>query len=835
MEVPTETEGKSDEIIEEEDSNGDTEEDIPVDESNSQLEEKELTATQDDNDGTEETEDEEEEDEDEGEVLEAVDGAEEEGPPEEPGGDQEDIERPNEDGNDSKTQQVLDEEAVKNAEASYSTRGRPGETALDILAESSQREAEIQLPQKEAAPTVGPSFLSDSLTEEERRTRTRYLPNVEGMNILRKQEIKSDLALARCMTTTAGVANTLAKKARRGREDDMDVDDAVAPSDEDKASEILRHQPRTFQVGDLKYVFPSSVFLAPNGPPTNGDTKGKPSPPNVVECVAAFNPPRPPESVGPKKKHRMLRWERRPADIEVDLNTYRKTVQKTREELQNVIGERDRIEMLDNHLRRNFLNHLGCLNEELTQILEETAKVQQECVTAADLLTSRTRSRGAGKNSYVMRDVLTILRSRGVEVQEKGSFFNQILPSHAEKPQGVGGVGAESFKPWNKTKQIKLRKQCSGWTCTGDIVATPYGKGEVIEVLPPGKFGRTSAPRVSNSNMETKTEDADLMEVEKTDKQESDSTEGARRAASDGSGLDQIVGPRVVVRLSFGIGTFAPDVVSPIEDPSTFSDARLALRWRGLAETAPLFGETLDIEAMANSVPLNESAGEESAAESALPVDGDVRVGSGKVTLGESEISHATRPLPFGSDLIPTSVGRGYSLSQKEVSELDQVLDKLFFRSACVLSKPGNAGVPVMIKAAEEKMQERFAMKAKLRQLKNEVNRQRRIRQLNQRTYTAAQERAVRIESLVAEMRTDLRSLKRRLDEEIQSLGIDDAEAEKILLSYYNRDGVGDGEESPFKRSRKNAEMDLESEDEEEGEEMQYDAAGSPPTQEESV
>ncbi|KAL7557630.1 hypothetical protein ACA910_016349 [Epithemia clementina (nom. ined.)] len=40
------------------------------------------------------------------------------------------------------------DDLAKQAEASYSTRGRSGETALDILAESSHRESEVNIPRE---------------------------------------------------------------------------------------------------------------------------------------------------------------------------------------------------------------------------------------------------------------------------------------------------------------------------------------------------------------------------------------------------------------------------------------------------------------------------------------------------------------------------------------------------------------------------------------------------------------------------------------------------------------------------------------------------------------
>ena len=56
---------------------------------------------------------------------------------------------------------------------------------------------------------------------------------------------------------------------------------------------------------------------------------------------------------------------------------------------------------------------------------------------------------------------------------------------------------------------------------------------------------------------------------------------------------------------------------------------------------------------------------------------------------------------------------------------------------------------------------------------------------MNERTLAATRDRSSRVESLVAEMRTDLKTLKNRLDEELNELGINHDRAEAILKAYY--------------------------------------------------
>jgi hypothetical protein len=100
------------------------------------------------------------------------------------------------------------------------------------------------------------------------------------------------------------------------------------------------------------------------------------------------------------------------------------------------------------------------------------------------------------------------------------------------------------------------------------------------------------------------------------------------------------------------------------------------------------------------------------------------------------------------------------------------------------------------VKDFEECRQESYILQAKVMQLRNQLYRQRKIRTLNERTFHATRDRSTRVESLVAEMRTDLKSLKYRLDEELKELGIDQDRAESILKSYYISPDYGEHEEA---------------------------------------
>jgi hypothetical protein len=96
-------------------------------------------------------------------------------------------------------------------------------------------------------------------------------------------------------------------------------------------------------------------------------------------------------------------------------------------------------------------------------------------------------------------------------------------------------------------------------------------------------------------------------------------------------------------------------------------------------------------------------------------------------------------------------------------------------------------------------------------QLKNALYRQRRIRVLNERTSASMTDRYQRAEELVSEMRSDLKSLKRRLAEELTELGITSDMASQILFQYYQgQDEDDNGDASTPKRLRRASSLNRE-------------------------
>jgi hypothetical protein len=108
----------------------------------------------------------------------------------------------------------------------------------------------------------------------------------------------------------------------------------------------------------------------------------------------------------------------------------------------------------------------------------------------------------------------------------------------------------------------------------------------------------------------------------------------------------------------------------------------------------------------------------------------------------------------------------------------------------------------------EEEEQEYLTLKASSLQLRNALYRQRRIRMLNERTASSMQDKYQRAEELVAEMRTDLKNLKRKLEGELSELGISEDVANQILSKFYKGQNENDrGDASTPKRLKRASSM----------------------------
>lgn len=514
-------------------------------------------------------------------------------------------------------------------------------------------------PASKTMPTT--SFL-DSLSEEQRRVRTRHLPDVAGFRRLHKAEIKRDLTGIKKLLKASKGSSKKSTEEEMNKEVDlekMEVD-ATAGSEDESQSDVENQitlptsQPGKGQLSDAKLsgIIENpdlqTIFSMPyNESPyicTDVNLEGKLgdakpslfSSPQVVESISAFNPPRPPESVGSKKMHRLTRWERNPQDVEVDLSNYRKTVQRTRQELHKVEDERERIEVVGQHLRANFMTQLQCMKHEMGLLNATYDDIQGQCIKSADLLTSKTRSRGTARGSNVMKDVLSVLKTRG-----DGTNIELSDTPPPSCPVGVGGVGHGSSLG-------------SGWLLPGEKVSTPYGNGTVLNAFGPAPLDPTKAP----SNEDEKKSQSDKQ---------------------DNLNVSVILPSRISVKFPFGIGYFSLSNVRSLETPVSLKDEGLAQRWLAMIESARETGTCVDFEGVDQ---INTDAAAVVSVDSGMDKEDENMDMSENM---ESGVSAEDKLLAYGSSLFPSSTNRGAGMEKLSIDQLEKIVSDMLGKSSGVL------------------------------------------------------------------------------------------------------------------------------------------------------
>ena len=569
----------------------------------------------------------------------------------------------------------------------YSTRGRSTEAAA---VEEKPERIHIRDTFEESPhpndPPLGVSFLVEAMTEEERRTRTRFLPDVDGMNMLRKNEIKDDLALAMSLPSIVSPQGLLQTRTGRlgsvsGRSDDsMDVD-----GDETTLA-IHDESTTTITLPSSTLTIPSDAFVAPKGVVV-GDADSTlevkdfepalPSP-SIVESVMSFNPPRPPESVGGKKKHRMIRWERRPEDIEVDMKNYRRTVQRTRQELQKSEAQYERLEMVDAHLRHHFLNHSKLLDQEYSNIQDQSEVEVEKLMKESDLIGSRTRSRNLTKIDVVMRDVLTMLtRNEQKDSSMDGLATEEVVSSDPDFFPGVGGLNSQAFIDWERSTELKSMSPCISWIEPGQKVTTPQGEGTVIAIIPPeSPPANDSATNSTANNNENKSEQKTKMSEDKL------------ICINDKKKYDALLPLRVKVQLEDGVGVFVVSSITKMESPAHFTDAKLAKRWKGMIDSALEVGPCIDLQGMIPDA--EETAGDiadfDKESSEVSSTDAGDNSKSTKKTSASAKTS-ANDFLTVGASLVPTKFGRGNFLHNMKICDIEDTLQNVLYGGHGVLGR----------------------------------------------------------------------------------------------------------------------------------------------------
>ena len=603
------------------------------------------------------------------------------------------------------------EESAK--ELPYSTRGRS--TAGSGGEERSSTAVGIEpvgqtLEELSRPKEAGTSFLVETMTEEERRTRTRYIPDVDGMHVLRKNEVKDDIAFARSLPSTVSAQGSiqlrtgrLASSSGRRRGSDMDLDDAAASFNDGGST--------TIELTHNEVTVPSDVFVSPEGVSV-GDTEGtivvketdsskaKANAPSHIETTVAFNPPRPPESIGDKKKHRVLRWERRPDDIELDMKNYRRTVQRTRQELQKSEAELNRLETVDAHLRRHFLNNLDLLGEESDQLRECVQSEIQKLSKFTGLAGSRTRNRNAPKPGAVMRDVLSVLQKG--DMSEVAAVDDSIITEAAVDTvgePGIGGLNSASFVDWDRSTNIKKCAPAMAWLEPGQAVKTRDGDGIVVEVLPVEIPNDDSSEEKKDEDQkaapvgEAADEKKDHLSAVKKKPDAADVTakeEEEKKAAreKEHDKVKSLEPPRVKVRIADDVKVFKLDAITLADNPAHYSDKKLAKRWKGMIKSALQVGSCIDMEGLSSVASASSANGSDINGEGNNGTGSGDNGGSGSGTSnGLPADDDGKTFLPVNASLFPTIAGRGNLLQSMKIVDIENELHDALFEGHGVLGR----------------------------------------------------------------------------------------------------------------------------------------------------
>ncbi|KAI2505853.1 hypothetical protein MHU86_8549 [Fragilaria crotonensis] len=251
--------------------------------------------------------------------------------------------------------------------------------------------------------------------------------------------------------------------------------------------------------------------------------------------------------------------------------------------------------------------------------------------------------------------------------------------------------------------------------------------------------------------------------------------------------VDGLLGPRACVKLPYGVGFFSLGSLSCEDDVSSFSDAMLVSRWKGMVDTALSVAGCIDLAAMANfgvgaisAIPSKESKADNADDAGSNESTKDVREGP-----HQSQGNCVSVPA-FGSNMLPTSAGRAVRMADIPIVSLELGLNSSLYDNGAILGKIENKGVPAKFREWEDIRDELSLLRAQVLQRRNELARQRRLRVMNERALATTTDKASRVENLVAEMRADLKSLKDRLDYELIELGIDGEQAGSLLSAHYN-------------------------------------------------
>jgi len=610
-------------------------------------------------------------------------------------------------------------------------------------------------------PSSMTSFL-DVLTEDQRRKRHRHIPAVEGFRRLYKNEIKVDMVAARMLhrkrkvfdpnannvedNNTVEDNETAAAMMEGGEEEDIGTLDEVMSGGEETnhtATTSSSDNDIIARVSDKDTVPDKMAFIVPS-----------------EDALSLAN--------GGRLASLLKRWEANPSEVEIDLSNYRKTVQRTRKELQAAENERGRIELVSAVMREHFQKHLIAYKEEIMAVYDQLLETNMGCLKAEERYNIfRSMSlRGSGKS---MKDVLVTLTALEDELKNvseggggsgggDGSNVTAALPSEKSADWRVPGLGGVST-PGSKAEMA------SGWILEGDNVITPSGEeGEVIEVKVTPALDDAAAEKKKGEAAEKpdfssdKKQGEDAMDVDKP--KEEEKKESAEKLAKSNDGMKSAdayaLVEKISVRLSNGdakVFKSAELKFNPKKLPTlTHFNKALGKRWSAMLKTAEAGTHSHDLSAMDNY--FNSTFATDDSED------------------GNDTNSDDCLVAPFGSDMMaaPDSVRAFPSVIPPET--LEETVRKVVYEITTPRIIPD---IPADLKKYESQKEDLNRYQARVMQLRHRLGRQKRLRRLNERTLTEGKSRSHKVENLLLEMQMDLKNLKERLHGELSELGISNA------------------------------------------------------------
>eukprot|EP00571_Detonula_confervacea_P001265 CAMPEP_0172318422 /NCGR_PEP_ID=MMETSP1058-20130122/34814_1 /TAXON_ID=83371 /ORGANISM="Detonula confervacea, Strain CCMP 353" /LENGTH=1146 /DNA_ID=CAMNT_0013033253 /DNA_START=171 /DNA_END=3611 /DNA_ORIENTATION=+ len=748
-----------------------------------------------------------------------------------------------------------------NTQDSNATAGSAANSSTSGIAPEKEKREPID---PTTLPTSMTSFL-DMLTEDQRRVRHRHIPGVDGFRKLYKSEVKSDMSEARRLKRK--VKDSSRESGRDGMEVDgeneQDDNASTAISEEDMeenkmpdrdAFVVPDKETMKFALGgqfacllegtDFENAIKSSNGTIANSSisAASGSGSGPATlkSPRLVDSLTSFNPPRPQESTAPKTHHRLKRWQANPPDISADLLNYRKTVSRTRAELNLAKKEMDRVESVASLVRMHFMGHLNKYKQEVTAVNEGLQEVNGRCIKLEEVYNGRMSTRKGsgvgGKGGRGMKDVFGTLKSLGEEIKGvavgAGSAGLSSAGLASATGAGVGGSavsGSGNEKPpkdWRgmgvggvTSSQKDAISLASGWFLLGDevIVIATGEEGTIVSVNGPN-FEASDKASLANKNKKDATLSGKDLQMKK--KGSASSSKGGDDMDVDTPSKDKTntaadtasskkIGTTIGVKLAKynQIRTYSVSQLkfNPKKIPALvhLSDANLAKRWENMVATAVANGVNHDVLAMEEYInssfaqqddsttkDTSVDSGTASSKEGTKDDDDNGKCPSPKsVTHYEDDRSL----LPFGSGLIAApSVVKNYP-SVISLDHLEETVRKVVYEA----DKP--RVMPTMSPALlpyESRSEEINQLKGKVLQLRNRLGRQKRLRNLNERSLEAGKGRSLKVEGLLVEMQMDLKVLKERLEDELNELGIGNSPITPTVNPENENDGANDKNET---------------------------------------